>query len=566
MLNSRKGKKRSRNLFVLVLIGCVTALFLSSAGCCGKKLEKTNDIRLVLMVVIDQLRADIVTRLEDRFEKEGFRYLIENGIWYKNARYDHVTTLTAVGHATLFTGATPAEHGIVGNYWLDRDTGKVIKTVEWPDPQDPSQKIMGPKKLIGSTIGDELALAFDRQSRVFSVSIKDRGAILPGGYLGKAFWYNNKTGGFQTGKYYYKNENDPRWLTTWNKQKKADQYKSRTWELLQEKSAYIFGKSDNRPEEKRYNDPPEFNRTAVFPHSLEMYKDQEYYNQLCFTPFGDALTVDFACYVLKEENLGQGAFTDMLTVSLSVTDLIGHAYGPCSLEYEDNVLHVDAALAKLFRVVDETVGLNQTLIVVTADHGVDLIPEYRERLGMTAGRIDPADFENVINKALKKKFNLKENKNFFMGFRNPSIYLDMEAVRTLKADTREVEATAAEAVMGIPGIAFAATRTGMLKGNLVDTPTPRKLKTVFHPERSGNILVLQEPFWILYHVHDEDAAMHGAPYSYDTHVPLFFVGPGIRHRVVYRLVRPRDIAATVALKLGIGAPSGSSGTPLIEVL
>jgi len=564
MLRMKKGKRRLRNLIVLVFIGCFSALFLSNTACCSKDLEKTNDVRLVLMVVIDQLRADIVTRLEHRFGKGGFRYLIDNGMWYKNARYEHVTTLTSVGHATLFTGATPAEHGIVGNYWLDKETGEVIKTMEGSDPQDPSRKIMGPMQLIGTTIGDELVLAFDRQSRVFCVSIKDRGAILPGGYLGKAFWYNNKTGEFQTGVYYYKN--DPQWLTAWNKLRKADQYKSRAWDLLQEKSAYIFGKSDNRPEEKPYNEPPEFNRTVVFPHSLETYKDQEYYNQLCFTPFGDALTVDFACYVLKEEKLGQGVFTDMLTVSLSVTDLIGHVYGPCSLEYEDNVLHVDAALAKLFRIVDETVGLNRTLIVVTADHGVDLIPEYRERLGMFAGRIDPADFVNVINRALKNKFSLKEDKNFVMGFRNPSIYLDMEAVRTLKSDIREVEAVAAEAVMGIPGIAFAVTRTDMLKGNLVDTPILGKLKTVFHPERSGNILVLQEPFWFLYHVHDKDAAMHGAPYSYDNHVPLFFVGPGIRHREVYRLVRPRDIAATVALKLGIGAPSGSSGTPLLEVL
>ncbi len=564
MLNSKIGKQRIRNLFVLVLIGCVNAFFLSSTGCSSKKHGKTNDIRLVLMVVIDQLRADIVTRLEHRFEKEGFRYLIDNGVWFKNARYEHVTTLTAVGHATLFTGATPAEHGIVGNHWLDKETGEVIKTVEGPAPGNSSQKIMGPQKLIGTTIGDELVLAFDRQSRVFSVSFKDRGAILPGGYLGKAFWYNYKTGEFQTSTYYYKN--DPPWLTTWNNLKKVDRYKTRKWELLQEKSTYIFGKSDNRPEEKRYNEPPEFNRTAVFPHSLEKYKNQEYYNQLCFTPFGDALTVDFACYVLKEEKLGQGVFTDMLTVSLSVTDLIGHTYGPCSLEYVDNVLHVDAALAKLFRFVDETVGLNRTLIVVTADHGVDLIPEYRERLGMYAGRIDPGDFGKAINKALKNKFNLKGDKNFVMGFRNPSIYLDMGAVRTLKLDIREVEAIAAEAVMGIPGIAFAATRTDMLKGNLVDTPTLGKLKTVFHPERSGNILVLQEPFWLLYHVHDKDAAMHGAPYSYDSHVPLFFVGPGIGQRKVYRLVRPRDIAVTIALKLGIGAPSGSSGTPLLEVL
>lgn len=507
------------------------------------------------MVVIDQLRADFVSRLEDRFGKGGFKYLIDNGTWYKNARYEHITTLTAVGHATLFTGATPADHGIVGNYWLDKKTGKVVKTME-------KDGKIGPKQLIGSTISDELALAFDRQSRVFSVSLKDRGAILPAGYLGKAFWYDKKTGGFQTGEYYYKKP--PQWLTAWNNLKKADQYKNRSWELLQEKSVYIYGKSDDRPEEKPYNETPEHKRTVVFPHSLANFEKEELYRQLCFTPFADELTVDFACFILKEEKLGQGAFTDMLTVSLSVTDYIGHTWGPASLEYEDNLLHVDAALAKLFGLINNTIGLNKTLIVVTSDHGCDLIPEYRQRLGMVAGRIDSADFKKVVNAALQKEYNTKEN--FVLGFRNPSIFLDLQVVEKLKLDIREVERIAVDAVMQVEGIAFAVSRSDMLAGKFPDLPLLRKMKLVFHPERSGNILVVQQPFWFLYHVHDQDSAMHGAPYSYDNHVPVFFVGAGIKNQEVYRLVRPRDIAATIALKLGIQAPSGSSGTPLIEAL
>lgn len=549
---------------ILTLMGCGFLFLLSNAGCCGKKPEKEKDIQLVVMIVIDQLRADMVSLMEHRFGSGGFRYLIDNGMWYKNARYEHATTLTAVGHATLFTGATPAEHGIVGNYWLNRKTGEVEKTAEGQNPFNPSQNVPGPMKLIGSTIGDELSLAFNRKSRVFGVSLKDRAAILPAGHLGKAFWYNSKTGEFQTSEFYYKNP--PQWFVSWNKLKKADQYKNKSWELLKEKSSYMYGKNDDRPEEKPFNEPPEYNRSSVFPHSLAKYKGEEYYRQLYFTPFADELTVDLACHIIEEEKLGRGAFTDMLTVSLSVTDMVGHIYGPCSLEYEDNLLHVDAALATLFKTIDESVGLNRTLIVLTADHATDLNPEYRRRLGMQAGRIDPADFKAAINETLKKKFNVKEEKDFVMGFRNPSIYLDPEAVKTLKADIREIESAAAEAVMGIPGIAYAITRTDMLRGNLPDTEMAGKLKFVFHPERSGHILILQEPFWFLYHVFDKDAAMHGAPYSYDTHVPILFTGPGIRKSEVYRLVRPRNIAATVALKLGIEAPSGSSGIPLLEVL
>ena len=564
MINTGKRKMQWKNLFILVLVGCGFLFFLSNAGCCGKKPAKGKDVRLVVMIVIDQLRADMVSLMEHRFGSDGFRYLMDNGMWYKNARYEHPTTLTAVGHATLFTGATPAEHGIVGNYWFDLETGEVVKTVDGPNPFNPSQNVPGPMKLTGSTIGDELSLAFNLKSRVFGVSLKDRGAILPAGHLGKAFWYNGKTGEFRTSEYYYKNP--PQWLVSWNKLKKADQYKDRSWELLKERSSYIYGENDDRPEERPFNVPPEYNRSTVFPHSLTKYKGEEYYRQLYFTPFADELTVDLACRVLREEKLGQGAFTDMLTVSLSVTDMVGHIYGPCSLEYEDNLLHVDASLAMLFKAIDEIVGLKRTLIVLMADHGTDLNPEYRRRLGMQAGRIDPADFKRVINDALKRKFDVKEERDFVMGFRNPSIYLNPEVVKTLNADIREVEATAAEAVMGIPGIAYAVTRTDMLRGDLPDTEIVGKLKYVFHPKRSGHILILQEPFWFLYHVHDEDAAMHGAPYSYDVHVPLFFTGPGIRRGEVYRLVRPRDIAATVALKLGIEAPSGSSGSILSEVL
>lgn len=563
-MKNRTIKMKWRHLFVLVSIAAGFIFFLSNAGCCGKRQEKSNDIKLVVMVVIDQLRADMVSHLEHRFGTGGFRYLIENGTWYKNARFEYATTLTSVGHATLFTGAVPAEHGIIGNYWMDRHTGEMVKTAEGPDPHDPSRNIPGPMKLIGTTVGDELSLAFNGQSRVFGVSLKDRAAILPAGHLGKAFWYNNKTGEFQTGEYYYKNP--PQWLVAWNMLKKADQYKNRSWELLHEKSTYIYGNSDDRPEEKPFNEPPKYNRSAVFPHSLAKYEGEEYYDQLCFTPFADDLTADLAVHILKEEKLGQGAFTDMLTVSLSVTDLVGHIYGPCSLEYEDNLLHVDAALARLFKSIDETVGLNRALIVLVADHGVDLNPEYRKRLGMEAGRIDPEDFKKVINASLKKKFDLKEDRDFVIGFRNPSIYLDLEAVKTLNADIAEVEAAAVEAVLGVPGIAFAVGRTDMLKGNCPDTPIVTKLRLGFHPVRSGNIQVIQSPFWFLYHVHDEDATMHGSPYSYDNHVPVFFAGPGIRRGEVFRLVRPRDIAATVSLKLGIAAPSGSSGIPLLEVL
>jgi predicted AlkP superfamily pyrophosphatase or phosphodiesterase len=556
-----------KKMFVLLSLSCFIVVFslTSSVGCscCGKKTEGDNPhrVKLVLMVVVDQLRADAVSRLEHRFGEGGFRYLMQKGVWYKNARYRHCTTLTAVGHATIFTGAAPADHGIVGNYWLDRFTGKVISSVE--------NKCPG--QLTATTIGDELVLASGHRSRVFSVSIKDRGAILPGGYLGKAFWYDKTTGGFQTWPHYYKTP--PAWLTAWNNEKRADRFRKMKWAPLNDLSTYIYGNDDDRDEEKTYNKP--YKRGAAFPHSLEKFKDDEFYRQLPFTPFADELTFEFARHAATSEKLGRGEWPDMLTVSFSVTDYVGHAYGPCSLEYEDNILRLDITLRKLFRFIDETVGLDRTLIVLTGDHGVDLSPEYRQRLGMVAGRIDPAEMKRRVNEALRTKYreSLKKEKiadaedvNFFLGFRNPSVYLDLGAVEKFKLDIGEVEQAAADALMEMEGIAFAVTRSRLLRGNVPDTRVLQTVMAVFHPKRSGSVLIVQEPFWFMYHVHDDDTAMHGAPYSYDNHVPVFFSGPGMRRREVYRLVRPRDIAASVALTLGIEAPSGSPGSPLLEVI
>lgn len=538
-----------RNIPILIIIVLCIILSLSNAGCCNKKIEKSNSsIQLVTAIVIDQLPAEMISQLENRLGNGGFKYLINNGVWYKNAAYPYVTTLTAVGHATLFTGAVPAEHGIVGNSWLDRQTGAPVKIVD-------------PSLLTATTIGDELILAFDNQSRVFGVSIKDRGAILPSGYLGKAFWYNEKNGEFRTSDYYYKNSTFPQWLTNWNKLKKPDQYKNSSWELLYDRSTYIHGNNDNRPEEKPYNEPNL--RSSTFPHSLADYKDNSFYNQLCFTPFADELTADFACFLLENEKLGQGKYTDMLIVSLSMSDYIGHAYGPESLEYEDNLLRIDATLARLFKAIDRTVGLNHSLIVVTSDHGGDMIPEYRSRLGIPVGRINPENFKIVINRVLQKKYKTKED--FVFGFRNPSIYLNLGLVEKLKLDISEVERTAADAVMQVDGIAFAVTRSELLKGNVPDTPMADKLKIVFHPKRSGNILLYQEPCWFLYHVYDQDSAMHGSPYTYDTHVPVFFAGVGIRRKVVYRAVSPLDIVATIAIKIGINAPPAASNNIMTEI-
>lgn len=547
-----KRIKRSIYLLPLILLILVVSLFFSACTSqAGAPAEKNPKIKLVLTIVIDQFRAGMIARHQHRLRTGGFNYLIQNGAWYKEAYYPYCTTLTAVGHASIYTGATPTGHGIIGNYWIDKQNGTVIKSIEGACPE----------RLTGTTIGDELVLASGSRSRVFSVSLKDRGAILPGGFLGKAFWYNIKNGEFQTSAYYYSKEKLPVWLSQWNTQKNANKFKQRDWTLLDPNTNnYVFADDDDRQEEKTYNTP--FNRSAVFPHSLKSYQGEEYYSQLRYTPFVDRLTMEFAQHLVREEQVGQKGHLDMLAVSFSATDYIGHAYGPNSLEYEDNLLQLDETLARLFNFIDAFIGLDHTLIVLTSDHGVDLIPEYRQRLHMPAGRVNTQDFKTSIDWTLQKKYNTTQP--FFLGFRNPSIYLNLQTIASLGLDIREVESEAARVVNNIEGIAAAVTRTDLLHGRVADSPSMKRLKAAFHPKRSGNILVYQEPFYFLYHVHDQDSSMHGAPYSYDTHVPLFISFKTIKPQVIYRRVSPLDIVSTLSHFLNTAAPSANSGTPLYE--
>ncbi len=523
-------------------------------------------VKLVVQITIDQLRGDFPWRFKSRFGKGGFRYLMDKGTVYTNAHYRHSTTFTAVGHATLATGGNAAQHGLAGNDWHDVVTGERVYCVEDPDnpligkkkSKKTKHKGTSPRNLTSSTTGDELVIATGGKSRVFSVSIKDRGAILPGGHLGKAFWYSSSSGKFVSSTYYY--DKYPAWVAAWNKADHAGRYQTQTWNLLEDKSKYVFANQDDRPSEKGYK-----HLKRTFPHKLgNKKKPKNFYKALRFTPMGDVVTLDFAKELMKQEKLGQGSTPDMLAVSFSATDYLGHAFGPNSLEYEDNMLRLDRLLADFFAYIDQQVGLDKTLIVLSADHGIDEVPEYKSSLGMAAGRHRPKKFVVSTNEALQKRFNSKEN--FVAAFWNPSLYLNLATVKKLNLDVTTVENTLADAILQVPGMSIALTRTNLLAGNVPDHPTMQKLQRAFHPRRSGNVLIVQDPFWYLYPNADQFSAMHGSPYAYDTYVPIMFVGPGIKAQVSNRLVAPSDIASTITTYLRIKPPSGSVGEGLTEVL
>lgn len=518
--------------------------------------------KLLVLVVIDQLRGDMPWRFKNRFGPDGFRYFMDNGVAYTNAYFRHSTTLTAVGHATLVTGGNAAQHGLVGNDWYERDTGQRVYCVE-----DDRHSVIGtrqtahsgasPRNLTSSTIGDELILASNGRSRVFSVSLKDRGAILPAGLLGKAFWYSSSSGRFVTSTYYY--DDYPQWVHDWNAAGNADRYRHREWTLLQDRSRYLYGDADDRPFE---HPPKTLGRT--FPHPLGRAKSGGFFRVLRATPMGDELTLDFVKRLVEKEELGQGPATDMLAVSFSATDYIGHAFGPGSLEAEDNLLRLDRTLASFVRFIDQTVGLGRTLWVLSSDHGVGAIPEYRASLGLAGGRGDLNAFIRIVNSALQARFGSSEN--FVADFWTPSIYLDLETVEKLELDVATVERALAEVVMQLPGFALAVTRTDLLGGKVADDPLVNSVQRAFHPKHSGNVLIVLEPFRFLQFGPSTVAATHGSPYPYDTHVPIMIAGPGIGHQIVHRQVGPEDIAPTIATYLAVKPPSGSIGEPLLEVL
>jgi predicted AlkP superfamily pyrophosphatase or phosphodiesterase len=529
-------------------------------------------VKLVLQITVDGLRGDLLNRYGDRFGKGGLRYLMETGAVFANAHYQHANTETIVGHATLATGAFPSRHGMVGNVWFDRDTSELSYNIEDPNHPllpsrkekveasqlDPAQKLSrtkgrSPVTILASTFSDELAVHYAGRSKIFGVAGKDRSAVSMAGHAGKAFWYSTDTGDYVTSSYYYSVY--PDWVAEWNAKRLAESHAGKTWSLLNKPSTYLLAGSDDRPYE---TDLKGYGRT--FPHPFGE-ADSKLFNTLLFvSPVGDQLTNDIAKTLIENEGLGQDDVPDFLAVGFSSTDAVNHFFGPSSLENEDIVLQLDRTLADLFAFVDETVGLTHTLIVLSADHGAPEMPEFMAEKGMAVKRIYNEDVIKAANAAALSKFGIKDvAKRYF----RPYLYLNEEAISAAKLDHSIVEQAVADALTQIEGIALAVALSAL--GTMQDTPLLRRVRNNSHPSRSGDIYLIQEPYWFLYEK-GPVAVMHGSPWQYDTYVPIIFSGPGIAKDTIFRTVHPADIASTLSAFLGIKPPSSSVGDPLIEVL
>lgn len=512
---------------------------------------------LVLQITIHNMRGDFPMRYKDRLGKGGLRYLMTQGTHYTNAGFPHAGTEPTVGHAALFTGTSPARNGIVAGSWFDRAKDRVITSCE--DDRYPligKTQVEGegraPSQMLAATIGDELTIATNGGARVFSVSLKDQGAILQGGHTGKAFWFSTTDGSFISSSYYFTQY--PDWVAQWNAEKHADAYRNRSWQLLYAPSTYLFGTDDRRPFEVDM-----FGLGTTFPHPLNA-DPSHFYASLAATPFGDELTADFAKTLIREEKLGQGPRTDFLAVGFSATGSIGRLFGASSLEAEDTILRVDKLLADLFRYVDKEIGLDRTLVVLSSNHGMCETPQHLASLGFDVGCLPSGPIiREILAKALNKRLGVPES--IVRLYDHPYVYLDEEEIAKTGVSLALVETTAAEEIMSIPGIAGALTRTDLLKGTVAPTPTNMAILDSFHAGRSGNIHVIAAPS--TYVTGKTPSAL---PQGDDTYVPLFFAGWGIPAQRITRPVTPYDIAPTLASVLEIKAPSGAVGIPLEEVL
>jgi predicted AlkP superfamily pyrophosphatase or phosphodiesterase len=533
--------------------------------------------RLVLQITVDQLRGDLIDRFGAGLSDRGFKRLMANGAVFTDAHHRHANTETIVGHTTLATGADPAVHGMVANLWYDRKAGTQFYNVQDADYPlvgaagidkaaeiDPTQRAAttdgrSPRGILTTTISDEIALHFGPKARIFGVSVKDRGAISMAGHAGQAYWFSKAEGRFVTSTFY--RDDYPAWMAQWEAKGMVASYANTDWTLLLDPSAYMFADMDDMAWE---TDFPGWGRT--FPHNWGAADSKYYTTLLTISPAGDEITVDFAKTLMDAEGLGQDDVPDYLSVSLSSTDYVGHLFGPSSLESEDNLKRADLAIADLLDHVDASVGLAHTLVVLSADHGAADTPGYLATLGISGGIFNFEKVDTTPGFArLKARFGI--DKDLISSFSNPYVYLNVDAIEAAGLSRPEVEQAVAQELTLLPGLAYAIGSDALRRGAVARTPVTDAVLANFHPDRSGDIYVVFEPHWF---IADFDglsvAATHGSPWSYDTYVPIMFMGPGIAPARIARRVETVDVAATIAAYLGTKPTSGAGGRPLPEAL
>jgi hypothetical protein len=536
--------------------------------------------RLVVLISIDQFRADYLSRFADLYMPAesakgvgGFRYLMERGAYQTDAHHDHYPLFTGPGHSIHLTGAPPYKTGIVGNEWFDRDWNAERYCVQDPNSPlvgaaDPDGKRgVSPATLRVSTVGDELKMATGGQAKVWGLAFKDRAGVLMAGHLADGvLWFDDETASWISSRFYYKSGSLPPWVARWNAAKKIDPFFGKTWELSVPPAAL---KRLWKPGNEFASPRPGLGKT--FPHPITGGLDKPgkaFYAAFESTPYGNAYVLETAEELIRQEKLGQDTIPDILAINLSTNDYIGHSFGPDSAEVLDATVQTDRQLSRFFRFLGKAVpgGLQNVTIVVTADHGVAPMVEEMKKSGFaTATAYQEKTLESAVKAALEAAFGPGDWLTTISEF---NVYLNLEALRKKGEDTAKAEGIAAEALRRQPGIYAAYTRTQIVDGQMPATDIGRRVTLGFHPKVSGDVVIVLDPYTVPNYSGGpvSNGTTHGTPYAYDTTVPILFAGAGIKPGRYTQRVSTLDIAPTLSDLLGVLQPSGCEGHVLSPAL
>nr|WP_321248172.1 alkaline phosphatase PafA [uncultured Psychroserpens sp.] len=542
-------------LFVFLLISsCHAQKPISEEKSAPSKVNTSNP-KLVVGIVVDQMRYDYLTRFENKYGDGGFKRMINEGFNCKNNHFNYIPTYTGPGHASVYTGTTPKNHGIIGNNWYDKEIKKSVycagdDTVSSVGTKDDAGH-MSPHRMKTTTFGDENRLFTQKQGKTIGISLKDRGAILPAGHTANAaYWFHGRSEGAWITSTFYMNEL-PKWVSDFNASQAAESY-LKVWDTYYDISTYTESDSDDNTFEGGFKGKEK----ATFPYDLAMLEnDNRGFDILKATPYGNSLTTDFAIEAIKGEQLGQDDITDVLTVSYSSTDYVGHNFGVSSKEVEDTYIRLDKDLERFFKFLDAQVGEGNYTVFLTADHGAVEVPSYLQSMKIPSGYLDNKDTKMRFETYLNTKF---KSSDLIENVSNNQIFLNRKQIDSLGLNINDVQEAIVNELIGYKHIEKVFSAHTMTTSNFT-TGIESLLQNGYNQKRSGDIILLSDPAYISY---GKTGSTHGSGLNYDTHVPLLFFGKGITKGETYNKTVIPDIAPTISALLGISFPNASTGDVL----
>jgi predicted AlkP superfamily pyrophosphatase or phosphodiesterase len=518
--------------------------------------KNNNPPKLVVGIVVDQLRAELLCRYWPRFGDNGFRKLINGGYYFRNAHFNYIPTYTGPGHASVYTGTTPRHHGIIANDWFNRDDKQMhycahdgaMTTVG----SETEAGKMSARKLLSTTITDELKLATVKRGKVFAVALKDRSAVLPGGHMANgAFWFDEAKGIFISSSVYMKEL--PSWLKAYNESKAVNNHLSKGWQTLYPIETYTASLEDDTP----YENTPFKKDKPVFPYDFSEFLKEGKLSVIRSTPFGNTITREVAVECIRKEGLGKDQDPDMICISFSSTDIIGHTFGPRSVEMEDTYLRLDKEIEEILNVLDKEVGKQNYTVFLTADHGAADVPNQLINEKIPGGYV----YDTSIAKDLRSFCNTwYHDTSLVLNVSNEQVFLNHKRMYEMNIDRQQLERQMCELLVGTQGIAGAyPSNTLKYEQGAQNNSQLQLLQNGYNFKLSGDVAYIYEPGYLDY---SQKGTSHGSGYVYDTHVPVIFYGAGIPQGEDYSYTTITQIAPTISELLRIGRPSACTGQPL----